>query len=458
MRLAGCLLTLLCAAATADDWSRFRGPDGSGLAPDSAYPTEFGPQKNLVWRTPTRAGKSSPVFTARHIFLTAYESGKLYTLCFDRATGKLLWERSIERARKELINSLNEPASNTAVTDGRNVYAFFREYGLVSYSPNGELRWRTPLGPFANTEGLSASPIVVDGVLVMLVEQTFGSYLAGFDLANGETRWKTDRDERVGYNTPVTFRPRNKPAQIVAGGEGRLSGYDPKTGRRLWLYDGFGPVALASPVVHENQIYSFGYGYDSTTPFEKMLGQFDKNGDGRLTPDEYGENNLLTRVGFHTGNRDGLITREEWYTARDIVKKPSSMVGVAIEDGKTPREIWRYERSFIGVVPSPLYFDCLVYFVKNGGILTAMDAKTGEAVKAARLPRVADNFLASPVASADGRLFLASEKGKVVVVRAGKEWEVLAVNDLNEDTFATPALLSGRIYVRTLEALYCFGL
>ncbi|MBL8293666.1 MAG: PQQ-binding-like beta-propeller repeat protein [Bryobacterales bacterium] len=458
MRLAGCLVTLLCAALSAEDWSRFRGPDGSGLAPDSAYPTEFGPQKNLVWRTPTRAGKSSPVFTAHHIFLTAYESGKLYTLCFDRATGKLLWERSIERARKELINSLNEPASNTAVTDGRNVYAFFREYGLVSYGPNGELRWKTPLGPFANTEGLSASPVIVDGVLVMLVEQTFGSYLAGFDLANGETRWKTDRDERVGYNTPVTFRPRNKPAQIVAGGEGRLSGYDPKTGRRLWLYDGFGPVALASPVAHENQIYSFGYGYDSTTPFEKMLGQFDKNGDSQLTPDEYGENNLLTRVGFHTGNRDGLITREEWYTARDIVKKPSSMVGVVIEDGKTPREIWRYERSFIGVVPSPLYFDGLVYFVKNGGILTAMDAKTGEAVKAARLPRVADNFLASPVASADGRLFLASEKGKLVVVRAAKEWEVLAVNDLNEDTFATPALLSGRIYIRTLEALYCFGL
>jgi len=457
MRLAGCLLTVLCAAAPAEDWSRFRGPDGSGLAPDSAYPTEIGPAKNLVWRTPTRSGKSSPVLTARHIFLTAYESGKLYTLCFDRKTGKLLWERSLDRVRKELINSLNEPASNTAVTDGNNVYAFFREYGLVSYNPAGDLRWKTPLGPFANTEGLSASPVIVDDVLVMLVEQTFGSYLAGFDLSSGETRWKTDRDERVGYNTPVTFRPRNKPAQVVAGGEGRLSGYDPKTGRRLWLYDGFGPVALASPVVHGNQIYSFGYGYDSTTPFEKMLGQFDKNGDGQLTPDEYGENNLLTRVGFHTGNRDGLITREEWYTARDIVKKPSSMVGVAIEDGQTPREIWRYERSFAGVVPTPLYFDGLVYFVKNGGILTAMDAKTGEAAKAARLPRVADNFLASPVATADGRIILASEKGKIVVVRAGKDWEVLAVNDLNEDTFATPALLSGKIYIRTLEALYCFG-
>lgn len=457
MRTGLCILAAFCVTSWAEEWNRFRGPDGSGLAAGSDYPNEFGPGKNLAWRTSTRAGKSSPVLTSKHVFLTAYEAEKLYTLCFDRLTGKLLWERSVDRARKELINSQNEPAANTAVTDGDNVYAFFREFGLVSYSAKGDLRWKVPLGPFANTEGLSASPIIVDKVLVLLAEQTFGSYIAGFNLANGEIVWKTERDERVGYSTPVTYRREGKPAQVVAGGEGRLSGYDPKTGKRLWLYDGFGPVALASPVVQGDRIYSFGYGYDQTTPFENMLNQFDKNKDGQLTPNEYGQNTLLTRVGWHTGNRDGLITREEWYTAREMVRKPSSMVGVKLTAGTEPKQLWRYERSFVGVVPGPLYLDGLVYFVKNGGVLTAMDSQTGEVVKAARLAGIADNFLASPVATSDGRIFLASEKGRMAVVRGGKEWELVATNDLNEETYATPALSGGRIYVRTMEALYCFG-
>jgi outer membrane protein assembly factor BamB len=157
------LLALLAALAVhAEDWSRFRGPNGSGISQDTGFPVEFGPGKNLVWRSTVRLGKSSPVLTEKHLFLTAHADGKLYTQCFDRQTGKLLWERSVDRTRKPLTHKWNEPAAITPVTDGSNVYAFFQDFGLLSYDGAGKLRWQTPLGPFTNTMGLSSSPILVD--------------------------------------------------------------------------------------------------------------------------------------------------------------------------------------------------------------------------------------------------------------------------------------------------------
>src|SRR4051794_40099698 len=125
---------LLVWTASAQEWTRFRGPNGSGVSSDSGFPTEFSKSKNLVWRTPLRAGKSSPVLTRRHVFTTAFENGKLFTQCFARETGKLLWERSVDRARVEPANTLNHPAAITPVTDGEMVYVFFPEYGLVAYS------------------------------------------------------------------------------------------------------------------------------------------------------------------------------------------------------------------------------------------------------------------------------------------------------------------------------------
>ena len=115
---------------------------------------KFGRDQNVIWRTPVRPGKSSPILTPRLVFLTAFEDGKLFTQCFDRKTGKLLWERAEDRPRAEVGNVLNQPASITPVTDGDNVYAFFADFGLISYDVSGKVRWKTPLGPFTNTMGL----------------------------------------------------------------------------------------------------------------------------------------------------------------------------------------------------------------------------------------------------------------------------------------------------------------
>src|SRR5580692_9162664 len=200
-----CALLVFVSAGAAEDWTRFRGPNGSGVSNDTGFPTEFGKGKNVVWRTPVRPGKSSPILTSRHIFLTAFEDGKLFTQCFDRGNGKLLWERSVDRSRTESANALNHPAAITAVTDGENVYSFFKDYGLISYDPEGNLRWKVPLGPFSNSMGLGASPIIAGDAVIMLADQYENSYIAAFDRRNGEIRWKAGRVEEESWGTPVLY-------------------------------------------------------------------------------------------------------------------------------------------------------------------------------------------------------------------------------------------------------------
>jgi len=185
------VLCLLVSAACAEEWTRFRGPNGSGVSIDTGFPTDFGKQKNLLWRTAVRPGKSSPVLTRNRIFLTAFENGKLFTQCFDRETGKLWWERSVDRLRVESTEPLNHPAAITPVTDGENIYSFFMDYGLISYDPEGNIRWKVPLGPFSNSMGHSSSPILAGYNIILVIDQTLDSYIAAFDRRNGQICWKT---------------------------------------------------------------------------------------------------------------------------------------------------------------------------------------------------------------------------------------------------------------------------
>jgi outer membrane protein assembly factor BamB len=163
------------------------------------------------------------------------------------------------------------------------------------------------------------------------------------------------------------------------------------------------------------------------------------------------------KVGKEHGGPGRYITREAWDAAYRTIAKPSALIAARLDPGtRQPRELWRYEKSFVGVVPSPILIDGILYIIRNGGILTSFDAETGAVVKAARVDGAVDPYSASPV-SAEGRICIASERGNVAVVEAGKEWKVLAVNTLDEPMYATPALSAGRIYVHTASALYCFG-
>jgi hypothetical protein len=160
MRWLGWLL--LPITLVASDWSQFRGPNGAGVSNSRGLPERFDQQKNVLWRTPLPPGHSSPVFTDDHIFVTAFEGKSLLTICLDRATGKVLWRREAPRARQENFEQTNTPASPSPVTDGINVYVFFGDFGLLSYGPDGNERWRLAMGPFNNANGHGSSPILAD--------------------------------------------------------------------------------------------------------------------------------------------------------------------------------------------------------------------------------------------------------------------------------------------------------
>ena len=449
-------LALATPDARGEEWTRFRGPNGSGIANGDGYPTEFGPDKNVVWQAAVRPGKSSPVLTERHIYITGFEDGKLYTQCFDRQTGELVWERAVEREREADLNQLNEPASMSPVTDGENVYVLFRDVGLISYDSEGELRWKTPLEPFANYMGQSASPIFAGDRLIILADQDEGSYIAAVRPSNGEIEWKTAREEGQAWATPLIYEGSAAARQIVTISRGVIGSHQADNGKRLWGQQAIPPAIVASPVVAGNTVYAFGYGSAANRNFATGFDNRDKNGDGVLSRDEYGSSAFMAGIAKYRGNRDGLLEKQEYVRAARETVAPSSLVAFRFEEAVEPRELWRYERAFNGVIPSALVYDKVVYLIKNGGILETVDAETGAMLKRGRIREAIEGYSASPVA-ADGKVYLASEGGKVAVLKAGGEWEIVAVNDVGGEIFATPALSDGKLFVRTSEGLYCFG-
>ena len=163
------LYPLLAIGLFGADWPQLRGPNGSGLCPSCGrLPTEFGPQKNVLWKTELPVGKSSPVLIGDRIFLTASEGDDLITMCLSRTTGKVQWRQSVRAAKREAQNPLNDRAAPTAVTDGKSVFVFFADFGLLAYDFEGKQRWQLPLGPFNSQHGLVASPIYADGRVILL--------------------------------------------------------------------------------------------------------------------------------------------------------------------------------------------------------------------------------------------------------------------------------------------------
>ncbi len=450
------LIFVLCALVSwAEDWNRFRGPNGSGVAAGKGFPALLSKSENLLWRTAVRPGKSSPVLTAKHVFLTAAEGGKLFTQCFDRSTGKLLWERFVQRPHEEQVNALNHSAAISPVTDGENIYSFFKEFGLISYDASGKLRWKVALGPFTNVMGLGASPILTGDAVVIAVDQIDNSYLAAFDRRNGEMRWKVARDEFDAWGTPLAYTPAGGEAQVLTAARGQFGVHLAASGKRLLTAHDIPTTIVGSPVLVGDTVYMFGYGSDTPAPFAARLEKLDKNKDGQLTANEYGSDSFLRGIAKYSGNRDGIITKEKWDAKQRDVMGPNGLMALRLETGKAPRELWRYDKSFTAVIPTLLVYDEVLYVMKNGGILTAFDARSGAVLKTGRLDG-GGGYSSSPVA-ADGKLYIASEEGIVTVLQAGRDWQVLNTIDLGEPCFATPALSEGSVYVRTGAGLYRFG-
>ena len=464
----------LCAAvstAGGADWPRFRGPNGSGVAETSGLPARFGPDRNVVWKTAVPPGHSSPVLSGGRVFLTALEDEKLYTLCFSRATGEELWRREFPRPRTERLDPRNHPAAPSAAADSDGVYVLFGDFGLLAYDFDGNERWRLPLGPFDNSYGMGASPIVVDELVVLVCDQRTGSFILAVDKQTGRTRWKKPRPAAVsGHSTPVVYQAEDGAKQILAPGSFRMDAYSAETGESVWWVNGLPSEMKSVPVIDSGTVYVAGYNVPANDvgrqvqvpPFARALAAYDANGDGRLARDELPEGRLRTLVRFSDRDLDGCLDAGEWRLYAAAHASENGLRAIRLEPEGRPRGDrtaatlrWTYPRA-VPQLPSPLLYQGVLYMINDGGILTLLDPETGEVVERMRLRGGIDHYYASPVA-ADGKVFFVSQGGAVTVLRAGTKPEVLAVNELNEECHATPAIAGGWLYVRTAGMLYCFG-
>ena len=460
------LLQGLPAAQHAPEWARFRGPNGSGISTALNVPTEFGPAKNLLWRLPLPPGHSSPMLLGDRIYLTAYRGDALLTLAIDRTVGRIIWGRVAPQVRTKVIDKRNNPASPSPAAEANAVYVFFPDYGLIAYDGAGTQKWTIPLGPFTNIYGMGASPVIVGDLVVLVCDQSLGSFIMGVDKRNGRLRWKVDRPEaKSGHSTPVIWRAPDGRDQLLVPGSFLLTAYDPPTGRKLWWVGGLSFEMKSTPVIGGNTIYVNGYGAPVNDPGNKVTvpaadevwktADADKN--GVLSKAEFPK--FTSAFWFDVADLDAnrSLTRDEWAYYRAALDSENGMLAIRLggTGDMTDTAIrWKYQRS-VPQLPSPLLYRGVLYMVNDNGIVTTLDPENGQVLKQGRLTGALGPHFASPIA-ADGHIYFTTEAGAVVVAAPG-DIAPQVVNDLAEDTYATPAIADGRLYVRTTSALYAFG-
>jgi outer membrane protein assembly factor BamB len=428
MMRASCWITVVATAvlssfAGAAEWPQFRGPNSSGLG-DGKPPVEFGPSQNVLWKTAVGRGLSSPIVVKGRVILTEFDTAtkQLATLCLDQRTGKILWRRTVAPPEIEKVHEISSPAAPTPASDGERVYVYFGSYGLVSYDFDGKLLWERRLPLSQNIYGAVASPIVA-GDLLVLNHQGKEAYLLALDRRNGKTVWKTDRSRfQYGWSTPVYWRHDGTDEILVLGGDfgpnQRLMAYGLADGAERWWVAGLPPCGKSTPVIGGGMVFF-------------------------AAPD------IILEVAAEKRNPE---------RAAQIYANNASRVMAVRPGGKSEvnqtHVAWTQTKGVPGV-PSPLYYNGRLYTVQNGGIVFSRVAKTGELVYSGRTGAMG-YYYSSPVA-ADNKIYVASEEGVVVVLDGGEELKVLARNKLDGQIMATPAIVDGKIYVRTEDRLYAFG-
>jgi outer membrane protein assembly factor BamB len=447
-------------AGRSDEWLQFRGPNGAGVADGFTVPSEFSSTKNLAWKTSIPFGRSSPVVTADRIFLTASEADKLITVALDRKTGRVLWRRDVARPRHMTIYKAKDAASPTPVSDGKNVIAFFGELGLISYTADGKERWRVPLGPFNSFYGMGGSPVLAGSTLVMVCDQRSDSFILAVDAQTGKILWKTSRLNYEAYSTPAIYSPKDVPPHVIVMGSNTEDAYSLDKGERLWWVSKIGSYPKGVPVIGTDVVYVLAEGGDDPflPPFDEVL-KMDGNKDQKLQHEEVKPvAEFYEHFGWLDGNNDGTVDRAEYDFVRNTTAGGHGLTAVRLggQGDLTPTNVvWNLKKSYPNI-PAPLVYRDVMYLMKEGGVVTSLDPISGQVLKQGRTPDALEDYYASPIA-ADGKVFMVSASGKVTVLKAGAQWEILATNDLGEEVWATPAIAGSNLYIRTRNALYSFS-
>ena len=420
-------------SSSAGNWPQWRGPDGSGISTEKNLPAEWNTTKNIKWKTPIDGrGHSSPIVWENKVFLTTAIEGEVVpdakaakhmidgkeflhpdsigankkhtfkVIALNRDNGKILWQAvAFEGTPYDDRHRKSSYAASTPATDGKMVYAFFGSEGLYAYDFNGKLVWKADLGKMGTVGmGTGTSPLIFEDLVIVQAdeENATASFIVAFDKKTGKEVWKTPRKVQVSWSTPLLVKTAKRAELITSGTESIIS-YDPKTGKELWTHKGVESNAIPSPVANNDMVYLVA-GFPAKIALAIRLG-----GSGDLTG--------------------------------------------------TPNVPWKYSKG-TAYVPSPILYGDYLYLTTDRGILTCIDAKTGEVkYEGGRIP-VPATFTASPVAF-DGKILLTSEDGDTFIVKAGPKHEVIGTNSVGEPVYASPAIADGRIFIRGEKNIYCIG-
>jgi outer membrane protein assembly factor BamB len=432
---------LIAVVAHGDDWSQFRGSVNSGVATTANLPLEWGPNDHIAWSVQLSGlGWSQPVSWGDKIFVTVAESDgrakpdpnnrgpgfdgflgllassglkppqincRSKVLCLDAETGQTLWEQVAREGRPTMqIHPNNTYASETPVTDGERVIAYFGMTGVYCYDYSGNLLWSRDLGAFPMQFGwgTGSSPILLGQYVYIQCDNEQSSFLVALDKSTGEPAWRVERDEKSNWSTPYLWRNRMRTELITAGG-GQMRAYDPTTGVALWSMAGSGRTSV-TPVGDEDFLY-----VDSAD---------------RLT----GNTGALTAI------RPG--------GAGEVV--------FPTKDANETQIAWSAKLSGSRVASPLLYMGCLYVLDNQTGIVRCLDAKTGHEHYRKRLPG-ASGFTSSPIAN-NGNVYFLDQSGRVFVVAAGPDLKIVATNELPEMCWASPGVAGDRLLIRTAEHLY----
>ncbi|HUT59419.1 MAG TPA: PQQ-binding-like beta-propeller repeat protein [Phycisphaerae bacterium] len=487
------------ARAEVASWNQFRGPNGSGVAPACRPPVKLD-ASHAAWKTPVPPGLSSPVLAGNRVFLTAVEDGRLVTLAFDTASGKLAWRQEAPKVPIERVHEVNSPATSTPHVDDERVYVYFGSYGLLCYDHEGREQWAKPIPTPRSLYGMATSPIGHGDCLILVLDNEANlpdsklsqSRILAVRKSTGETAWETPRPfYRSGWSTP-TIWSHSDGQDLVVLGRGRVAGYDPGSGAEKWFATGFSRETIAMPVSGNGHVYAaaamLGGVADEQPdpqPFWDAVMQFDANGDGKLDRREMTEHfayplrpelppehpgygipmpaNEAQRQGRLDGmfagidkDKDGFWTRDEFLANMSFDRGKPMLVAIrpgGKGDVTQTHVTWQLHRN-LPEVPSPVFYKDRLYLVRNGGLLAAVNATNGEVLYRERLG-APGHYSASPVVAND-HLYLASNRGLVSVVKTGDAFQVVHQHDLGEPVFATPAIDASTIYIRTKTHLLAF--
>jgi len=412
------------------DWPQFRGPGGTGVVTGKTLPPDtWSAKENVAWKYEVPGhGWSCPIVVGGKVFVTScvtdakvaapktgyyaptntktHDGEHRWTLyCLDAATGKVLWERVAHKGKPQHpIHVKASYASETPVSDGERVYAYFGNVGLFCYDLTGKLLWSKSwdVVPTQLDWGTGASPVLHEDRIYVVNDNEKASFIVALDKLTGKEVWKTDRAEKSNWATPFVWK-NGKRTEIVTCGKGKVRSYD-LNGKLLWEFGGMSSICVPSPVVAGDLlIISSGYEFGRPRPV--------------------------------------------------FAVKPEATGDISLQKGEKSNKFIAWSHDMAGAYhPTPLVLGDHLYVLYSTGFLACYEVKTGKLVYEKQ--RLGGTFTASPW-SYDGKIFCLSEEGTTYVVKAGGEFELLGKNVLGEVALATPAVADRRLFLRTREALYC---